>query len=133
MTGVEWLVLLGGAAAIAWVNWYFFLAQRRTVTAFATAGSASGMDDGAPSVTIAVKGGYEPATVRVRAGTPVRLVFDRQETSGCSEEIVLPDFGIRRFLPAFQRTTIEVTPPTAGRYEFTCGMSMLRGALVAED
>ncbi|HEX3157419.1 MAG TPA: cupredoxin domain-containing protein [Gemmatimonadaceae bacterium] len=139
MTGVEWLVLLGGAAAIAWVNWYFFLARRGTVTAFATAGSASGtsgasgMDDGTPRVTIAVKGGYEPAIVRVRAGTPVRLVFDRQETSGCSEEIVLPDFGIRRFLPAFQRTTIEVTPPTAGRYEFTCGMSMLRGTLVAED
>ena len=133
MTGVEWLVLLGGAAAIAWVNWYFFLAQRGTVTAIATAGSASGTDDGTPRVTIAVKGGYEPATVRVRAGMPVRLVFDRQETSGCSEEIVLPGFGIRRFLPAFQRTTIEVTPPKAGRYEFTCGMSMLRGTLVAED
>ena len=25
----EVLVLLGGAAGIAWVNWYFFLTQRR--------------------------------------------------------------------------------------------------------
>ena len=28
MTGTEWAVLVGGAAAIAWVNWYFFLAER---------------------------------------------------------------------------------------------------------
>jgi hypothetical protein len=28
MTGAEWAVLLGGAAAIVWVNWYFFLAGR---------------------------------------------------------------------------------------------------------
>jgi plastocyanin domain-containing protein len=68
----------------------------------------------------------------VRAGRPVRLVFDRQETSGCSEEVVFGDFGIRRFLPPHARTAIELTPPAPGTYEFTCGMSMLRGRLVAE-
>lgn len=25
MTPLEWLVVLAGAAAVAWVNWYFFL------------------------------------------------------------------------------------------------------------
>jgi hypothetical protein len=29
MTPAEWLVLLGGIGAIAWVNWYFFIAPRR--------------------------------------------------------------------------------------------------------
>jgi hypothetical protein len=28
MTATEWMVLLGGAAAIVWVNWYFFFAGR---------------------------------------------------------------------------------------------------------
>ena len=28
ITTTEWLVILGGLAAIAWVNWYFFLAER---------------------------------------------------------------------------------------------------------
>ena len=28
MTGTEWAVVVGGIAAIAWVNWYFFLAGR---------------------------------------------------------------------------------------------------------
>jgi plastocyanin len=77
-------------------------------------------------------GGYGPATVRVKAGNPVRLVFDRRDTGACSDEVVFPDFGIKRFLPTGQKTTIEVTPAAPGRYEFTCGMSMHRGVLIAE-
>jgi plastocyanin domain-containing protein len=122
MTSQDWIVVLAGAAAIAWVNWYFFLARRPAATAKETGG--------VQEVTIAVQGGYDPAEVKVRKGSPVRLVFDRRETSSCSEEVVIPDFGVRRFLPAFQKTAIELTPQQAGTYEFTCGMSMLRGRLV---
>jgi plastocyanin domain-containing protein len=111
-----------------WVNWYFFLAPRRAAAAVATPANARGTAE----VRIVVRGGYEPATVRVKAGAPVRLVFDRQETSSCSEEVVFPAFGIRKFLPTGKPTSIEVTPPAPGRYEFMCGMSMLRGALIAE-
>ena len=135
MTGTEWLVAIGGAAAIAWVNWYFFVAQRAGASA-TLAGPASGdaPASSAPAeIAITVRGGYSPSTIRVKARRPVRLVFDRQETSGCSEEVVLPDFGIRRFLPSGKTTTIEVTPPQAGKYEFMCGMSMIRGTLIAED
>jgi plastocyanin domain-containing protein len=126
MSAADWLVVLGGLAAIAWVNWYFFLAGRPVATAAARAG-------GIQEVTIGVRGGYDPAQVRVRAGAPVRLVFDRQEAGGCSEELVIPDFGIRRFLPAHQKTAVEITPRTAGTHEFTCGMGMLRGRLIVEE
>jgi plastocyanin domain-containing protein len=125
LSPTDWLVIAAGAAAVLWVNWYFFLAGRGAATATAGAG-------GAQEVTVTVRGGYEPATIRVRAGAPVRLVFDRQETSGCSEEVVFGDFGIRRYLPAHERTTVELTPAAPGTYEFTCGMSMLRGRLIAE-
>lgn len=125
MNPTDWLVIAGGAAAVVWINWYFFLARRGSATAAAVAG-------GIQEVAIAVRGGYDPATIRVKAGAPVRLVFDRQETSGCSEEVVLPDFGVRTYLPAHRKTTVEITPAKAGTYEFTCGMSMLRGRLVAE-
>lgn len=27
MSIMEWIVIIGGLTAIAWVNWYFFLAQ----------------------------------------------------------------------------------------------------------
>ena len=120
----DWAAIAAGVAAVAWIYWYFFRAERG-----AAAATESG---GVQEVTIAVHGGYDPATARVRAGRPVRLIFDRQETSSCSEEIVFPDFGVRSFLPAHRKTAVEVTPATAGVYEFTCGMSMLRGKLIAE-
>jgi plastocyanin domain-containing protein len=138
MTTVDWIVVLGGIAAIAWVNWYFFFAERSVATVRgarvldASEGGATATTS-TPEVQIAVRGGYDPGTIRVPVGRPVRLVFERQDTSSCSEEIVLPDFGIRRFLPTGKKVTIEVTPTKAGRYEFHCGMAMLHGALIAED
>jgi plastocyanin domain-containing protein len=126
MSSSQILVLLSGLAAILWVNWYFFIAGRGAA-AVARAGTR-----GLQEATIRVLGGYSPAVVKVQRGTPVRLTFDRQETSSCSEEIVFPEFGIRKFLPAHERTTVEFTPEKAGTYDFTCGMSMLRGKLIVE-
>ena len=134
MTTTDWIVVGVGLAVLAWVNWYFFLAERATAAAVAVSGAGSQTIDGPgeQSATIVVHGGYSPASIRVKAGRPVRLTFDRQETSSCSEEIVFPDFGVRKFLPANEQTTVVVTPPAPGTYEFTCGMSMLHGRLVAE-
>jgi len=81
---------------------------------------------------VTVKGGYSPAVVRVKAGEPVQLTFDRQETSGCSAELLIPAFGIQESLPAFGRKVVEFTPERPGTYEFTCGMRMLRGHVVVE-
>lgn len=128
MRGTDWIVVAGGLGAILWVNWYFFRAGRGVAhAARATAGSA-----GVQEVGITVLGGYSPATIRAAAGKPLRLLFDRRETSSCSEELVFADFGIRRFLPANETTTIEITPPAPGTYEFTCGMGMLHGRVIAE-
>lgn len=126
MSATSWLVIGFGLAAIAWVNWYFFFAESG---ATAVTNNSSGVQE----IGIEVRGGYSPATIRVRRGVPVRLVFDRRETASCSEEVVLGDFGIRRFLPAFQKTTIELTPRESGTFDFTCGMGMLHGRLIVEE
>ena len=125
MSATEWIVIAGALAGIAWVNWYFFFAERATGSATLGAG-------GAQEVAITVKGGYTPAVVHAKEGTPLRLVFDRQETSSCSEEVVIGDFGVRKFLPAFQKTVVELTPDHAGKFDFTCGMGMLHGTLVVD-
>jgi plastocyanin domain-containing protein len=125
VNGTDWLVLLAGFAAIAWVNWYFFFARR--------VAAAPRLTSGTQQIEIEVRGGYDPGVVRVKRGSPVRLVFNRTETSSCSEEVVLPAFGIRRFLPAFKKTAVELTPGETGRFEITCGMSMLHGTLLVED
>lgn len=124
MSSTDWAIVGAAAAAIALVNWYF-LFGRTTARAAVAAG-------GVQEVTVRVEGGYDPAIVEVNAGQPVRLTFDRRETNPCSEEVVVGTLGIRRELPAFQKTTIEFTPPAPGRYEFTCGMGMLHGAIVAK-
>lgn len=127
MIGAEWGVVIGAIALIAWVNWYFFIAGQAPALAVAAApGSVTA------EVVIEVDGGYSPSTVRVRAGQPVRLVFDRRDDSSCSEEVVIPAFNVRRYLPTGERTTIELTPPAPGRDPFTCGMSMLRGTIIAD-
>ena len=126
MTASDLLVLIGGLTAIILVNWWFFLARRAPVAAVAAPAG------GPQEILIAVRGGYDPGSIRVRAGRPVRLVFDRQEDASCSEEVVFPDFGVRKFLTPFARTAIEITPARPGTYEFTCGMNMLRGRLIAE-
>src|SRR5688572_14069223 len=99
MDGAEVAVLVSAVAGIAWVNWYFFLAEREVAAAVVSGA-------GTQEVSIVVRGGYEPAVVRVKQGVPVRLVFDRAETSGCSEEVVFPDFGVKKFLPSFEKTTV---------------------------
>lgn len=122
MTPTTAIVLVTSLAAIAWLNWYFFLAGRTFARATTTAG--------VQTVDVRVDGGYSPAAVEVQAGRPVRLQFTRADHSPCSEEVVLPDFGLRRFLPTGAVTSIEFTPDRAGTYEFTCGMGMLRGRLI---
>jgi plastocyanin domain-containing protein len=118
-------VTLLGLAAIAWVNWYFFVAGR--AAAVAAVPGTGGMQQ----VRIEVKGGYMPAVIRVRAGTPLRLEFHRDETNPCTEEVVIPDFGIRTYLPAYRTTPVTFTP-AAGTYEFSCGMGMVHGTIIAE-
>ena len=125
MDRMDLLVLVAGVCAIAWVNWYFFFAGRRAVAATPIAG--------VQEIEVLVKGGYEPGVIRLKRGVPARLVFDRQETSSCSEEVVLPAFGIKKFLPPFKKTAIELTPSDKGTFDITCGMSMLHGKLIVED
>ena len=128
MTPVDWMVTAAGVALIVVINWYFFFAERGVAPVTSVDGASE-----LAEVPIVVLGGFSPATIRVRRGAPVRLVFDRQDTSSCSEEVVFPDFGVRKFLPAGAKTVIELTPQAAGTFGFSCGMSMLRGTLVVED
>jgi plastocyanin domain-containing protein len=126
VTSAQIVVTLVGLAAVLWVNWYFFVAGRGTAVAASV--GAGGMQ----RILVEVKGGYAPAVIRVRAGAPVWLDFHRDETNPCTEEVVIPDFGIRTYLPAHRTTAVRFTP-AAGTYEFTCGMGMVRGTIVAEQ
>jgi Cu+-exporting ATPase len=110
------IAAIGAGAALLVFLFVFFFGKRRAVAA----GS---------EITIVVAGGYSPDRIVARRGVPLTLVFDRRETSPCSEEIVLPEFGIRRSLPANAKTAIEILPERAGEFPFSCGMNMLHGKI----
>jgi len=119
------LVTVVGLSLAVFVLWYFFFSTRQTASAVS---SSSGVQE----VAITVKGGYSPDVIEVERGKPVQLSFYRDEENSCSEELLMPDFSVRRALPAFKTTLVELLPQQAGRFEFTCGMGMLRGSLVVK-
>ena len=123
MDPVALWVTVGGVALAIGVNFYFFAPRRATVVPPSPA-------DGPQEQRIIVRDGYAPAVIEVRAGRPVRLVFRREEVEGCSDTVLMPEWGIVHRLPAFEDTAVEFTPQTPGTFEFTCGMHMLRGTVV---
>src|SRR5258708_38143981 len=80
-------------------------------------------------VKIIVDGGYSPSVIQVLQGKSTTLEFYRKDPSDCLEEVVIPDFAIRQFLPLNQSTEITITPEKTGDYEFHCGMSMFFGKI----
>jgi P-type Cu+ transporter len=118
------IAVLAGAALLTGGLWWFFFGPRHARVAELHAG--------VQEVHITVKGGYSPDLVRVRAGVPLRLVFDRQETGDCTSRVVFPDVAISAALPAFAQTTVEFTPDQAGQFGFACGMNMIHGTLIVD-
>jgi thiol-disulfide isomerase/thioredoxin len=74
--------------------------------------------------------GYEPSNIRLRRGVPAELTFIRKVEQTCGTEIVIPEYGVNRPLPLNVPVTVTFTPNRSGRFKFTCGMDMFRGALV---
>jgi P-type Cu+ transporter len=116
--------IAGGLLLLAGIGVFFFGRRKPAVAAESRAGRQT--------VTVVVQGGYKPDLIVARRGVPLRLVFDRRETSPCSDEIVLPEFGVRRALPAHATTELEIVPERTGEFEFTCGMNMLHGKILVE-
>jgi plastocyanin domain-containing protein len=81
---------------------------------------------------IRVCGGYLPDTIHAEAGVPLRLVFLREETSSCSEQVIFPAFGKSAMLPTGEAVAVDLLPEMPGEYEFTCAMGMLHGRLIVE-
>ena len=68
-------------------------------------------------IRITIKGCYSPDVIRVKEGGPLRLVFDRQEASDCSDWVVFPGFQATK----------------SGSFGFAYGMNMLHGTLIVEQ
>ena len=89
--------------------------------------------DAVQTITVTIKDGYSPDTMQVAPGVPVRILFDRQESSECSSRVLIPAFDVNQNLPAFKTTAVEFLATEPGQFEFTCGMGMLHGRILVGD
>lgn len=121
MNAPEIIITLAGLGLAGLVLWYFFFAARSVASAASSAG-------GAWEVAITAKGGYSPAVIEMERGKPVQLRSYHDEENSCSEELLMPDFSIRRELPAFKTTRVELLPRQAGKFDFTCGWACCGGS-----
>lgn len=110
------IVGIGGISAILFVAWFFFGKRVQEVAA-------------GRQVQIIVDGGYSPEVIRVQKGQPITLNFYRKDPGDCLEEVVLPEFGVRKYLPLNQVTPVEIKPEQPGEYTFSCGMNMFHGKI----
>lgn len=124
MDPAQIVVTAGGAVLIGFILWFFFGPRAAT--------AARDGDAGVQEVEVVVRGGYTPDRIEVRQGRPVRLTFLRRESTPCTEQVILGDFGLSRTLPEGERVTVEFTPEKAGEFTFHCAMNMVRGTLVVK-
>ncbi len=113
------LITITGILGIAFTYWFFLMKRDEEAVVVDT-----------NSVDIIVKGGYSPEVISIPKGKTTTLNFIRKDPSSCLEEIVIPDFKIRKYLPLNKTTPIQITPKKSGTFEISCGMNMFHGKII---
>lgn len=112
------VISIGGIAFVYW----FFLMKKEEKTVVVNKNS----------IDIIVNGGYAPNVISIPEGKTTTLNFIRRDPSSCLEEVVLPEFKIRKYLPLNEKTPIAITPKKSGTFEIVCGMNMFHGKVIVE-
>ena len=73
---------------------------------------------------------YSPNVIVAKKNIPLRINLHADQNAGCAREIVFPDFGIDKVVPAGGTETAEINPVQEGEFAFRCSMDMIRGKLV---
>ena len=113
------LTTLGGIGLIGFIWWFFFGKKEDAVMVRAT-------------IDILVQGGYRPENIKIKKGKSTKLIFERKDPNSCLEEIIIPDFKIKKYLPLNKKVEIILTPQKTGTYQTHCGMGMFHGKVIVE-
>ena len=76
--------------------------------------------------------GFEPAVSKVPTAKPLTLVVTRKTDQTCATEMVFPALDRRVDLPLNRTVRFEIPGGVADTLNYECGMSMIKGMLVAE-
>lgn len=115
------IVAVFSIGGIALTYWYFLMKKEDEAVVVKT-----------NSIDIKVEGGYSPEVISIPKGKTTTLNFIRKDPSSCLEEVVLPEFKIRKYLPLSKTTPIQLTPNKSGTFEISCGMNMFHGKIIVQ-
>ncbi len=93
---------------------------------------SANVPEGAVKITVSGDG-YEPSSIPVKKGQPVKLAFYRADADNCGGEVVFSKQNIKKKLPVGETVLVEFTPTEAGDIAFACGMDMMRGKIVVSE
>ena len=110
------IISIGG---IAFEYWFFLVKKDEKAVMVKT-----------NAIDITVEGGYSPNVISIPKEKTTTLNFFRKDPSSCLEEVVLPDFKVRKYLPLNKKTPIKITPKDSGTFEISCGMNMFHGKII---
>ena|SRR5215475_13248175 len=100
--------------------------------AISMSAAATVRQDGAQTATVEITDkGFEPSSLKLKAGAPAKVTFVRKTDATCAKEVVIKEYKIERKLPLNEPVTIEFTP-RKGEFTFACGMDMIKGKLIVE-
>ncbi|OGM87127.1 hypothetical protein A2614_02275 [Candidatus Woesebacteria bacterium RIFOXYD1_FULL_40_21] len=119
MTPEKLLVTIGGIGFIGLIYWFFF-------------GKKDEIFVTEDIVEVLVEGGYKPSVIKIKKGKTTKLIFERLDPNSCLEEIIIPEFKIKKYLPLNKRVEIALSPEKAGTYQTHCGMGMFHGKIIVE-
>jgi len=107
------IVSITGILSIIGIYWFFFGKKKESV-------------ETSDTWTITVDGGYKPNIIKIPKDEPATITFIRKDANSCLEEIVFPDYKIKKYLPLNKKITITLPSPHK-QSSFHCGMSMFHG------
>lgn len=117
MTIEKIIITITGIFGIVFTYWFFLMKKEKTV-------EVEGKID------IIVDGGYNPENISIPRNKTTTITFFRKDPNTCLEDVILPDFKIKKYLPLNQKVTINLTPNKSGEFKFSCGMGMFHGKLI---
>jgi len=76
--------------------------------------------------------GYSPNVLFIKKDVPVRWVINVKQMSGCTDEIIVPEYNIKKRLE-YGENIIEFVPKKLGDIKFSCWMQMVWGKFVVTE
>lgn len=117
---IDKIIVTGIGFAVALFVYWFFLGKKEKAVQIQKVAE------------ITVDGGYRPQVIEIPKGKTTILKFKRIDPSSCLEELLIPDFKIRRELPLKEIVSVEITPHKVGEFTYSCGMNMYHGKIVVK-